>query len=63
MGYYEAWDNVWCDGIQVMGWVCPRCEKFVPMYDEHSCEAVEADHQMQTPETQWHEASRHLGAL
>ena len=43
MGYYEGWDNVWCDKGQMLGWLCPRCEKFVPMYQEHSCEAVESE--------------------
>ena len=43
MGYYEGWDNVWGDNGQILGWICPRCEQFVPMYKEHICRAVESD--------------------
>ena len=55
MGYYEGWDNVWCDKGQMLGWLCPRCEKFVPMYQEHTCEAVESEQQIQITEA-WQEA-------
>ena len=51
MGCYEGWDGVWCNDILVMGWLCPRCEEFVPMYEEHSCEAVEPEQRTQIPET------------
>lgn len=52
MGYYEGWDNVWCNKGQMLGWLCPRCEKFVPMYQEHSCEAVESEQPIQISEAE-----------
>ena len=55
MGYYEGWDNVWGDKGQILGWLCPRCEKFVPMYQEHTCEAVELEQPIQMSEA-WQEA-------
>jgi hypothetical protein len=51
MGHYEGWDNVWHGDGQVLGWICPRCEKFVPMYQEHICETPESE-----PPTQISEA-------
>ena len=50
MGYYEGWDNVWGDNRQILGWICPRCEQFVPMYQEHICSAAESDQSMQMSE-------------
>jgi hypothetical protein len=47
MGNYEGWDNVWRSDGQVMGWLCPRCEKFVPIYQEHRCQAVEPEQTVQ----------------
>ena len=61
MGYYEGWDNVWCNDVQV-GWICPRCERFVQRGEEHSCEAVEPEQQIQVLETWWKESSQHIRA-
>lgn len=43
MGYYEPWDNVWGDKGQILGWLCPKCEKFVPRNEEHICEAPKSE--------------------
>jgi hypothetical protein len=43
MGFYEGWDNVWCVKAKPLGWLCPRCEKFIPMDQEHSCETVKPE--------------------
>ena len=43
MDYYEGWDAMWCNDMQVMGWLCPRCEKFVPVYEEHSCKVADPE--------------------
>jgi hypothetical protein len=62
MGHNEGWDSVWCNDMQVMGWICPRCEKFVLMYEEHSCEAVEPEQRIQVSETWPEECSQHMRA-
>lgn len=58
MGYYEGWDGVWRSDMQI-GWVCPRCERFVSKYDEHSCEATQAELGIQELETQHEKTSQH----
>jgi len=57
MGYNEGWDNVWGDNSQILGWLCPRCEQFIVMYQEHNCEAVYTDQQIQTSEEPQEEQS------
>jgi len=57
MGCNEGWDNVWCDNSQILGWICPRCEQFIVMYQEHNCEAVETDQQIQISEEPQEEQS------
>jgi hypothetical protein len=47
MGHYEGWDNVWCNDTRCMGWVCPRCEIFVHMNQEHNCELSKAGKRIQ----------------
>lgn len=54
MGYYEGWDSVWRDNVQV-GWICPRCEKFVPKGEEHSCITMQQEPRVQMSETGKHE--------
>ena len=39
MGHYEGWDGVWPSDAQV-GWICPRCETFIPRGAEHDCEVT-----------------------
>jgi hypothetical protein len=51
MGYYEGWDNVWCGNGQMLEWICPRCEKFVPMFEKHSCESVESEQSTEASES------------
>jgi hypothetical protein len=43
MGCNEGWDNVWRDNSQISGWICPRCEQFIVMYQEHNCEILETE--------------------
>lgn len=62
MGYFEGWDNVWGDNGQILGWLCPICEKFVPMYQEHSCEVVESDQPIQISEARQKEWSSDMRA-
>ena len=62
MGYYEGWDNVWRNDVQVMGWLCPKCEKFVPIYQEHSCAIVEPEQQIQVSEAWREEGSQPIKA-
>lgn len=59
MGYYEGWDNIWCNAMQA-GWVCPRCEKFLQMGEEHSCEAIQPEPRIQSLETQQEESGQHI---
>ena len=59
MGYYEGWDSVWRNDMQV-GWVCPRCERFVQRGVEHSCEAMQPEQRIQTLETWQEESGPHI---
>ena len=47
MGYFEGWDNCWSNSSYVLGWICPRCEQFIPMYEEHTCGVVESEKKIQ----------------
>ena len=47
MGFYEGWDNCWFNDAHCRGWVCPRCERFVYMNEEHNCEASKAEKHIQ----------------